>query len=522
MTANVEERRIVEADHQGNLDLAISLATQQILQVSPNLAIDERIRRYVRLARVLRHRGLNDDLRRSQDAASQAVRLATLPIAAPRLLPPARLSLASSRLALCDASGCRSIAQAYVGPGDYAAPEIASWAWRLLGQEALARASVFEAVAALLNAVAEEQQLLQPAGADTTRVLLLHAFSRAGHVLNADKVARNTDPGRMPPLRRMAFLLACGEHEHRSGRIDKALETLDQAEQLLAQTSGLNHMKVTLHQLRASCLDDWRLCDAAQQERHQARALKAETLQPARKVPSTIALEHRPTQLSPVPLAGCRDLERPALELVKDFSRLRPLKSKHAQILERAVSRLQGVPGEDRSEALALVEVGCLLAEGPREVHSTAERLLRRALARLEYLEATDLWKARCQGALGCLLAETKKKEALNLLIAAVKGLSAQRYCMKRRSYRSTWRAAAEHPPFESAIELAYSLKRDDIAADLIIHSRLSGVISPTTQQRNPANPDRVEEVPLAQVPTLTYINGATSELGGPGCCRLL
>ncbi|MDO4718283.1 MAG: hypothetical protein Q4B08_12080 [Propionibacteriaceae bacterium] len=516
------DEQIMAADRQGNLNRAVALASQQIVQISMEVDLEQRARRYIRFSWMLRHRGLGDDLSRSRDAAAQAVRLASLPTADPALLPLAKLALASSRLALGDEAGCRDIAEAYVRPGDHAMPEVASWAWRLLGQAALTQNSVFDAVAALLNAVAEEQRLAQPTCADATRVLLLQAFSRAGHVLDAEKVIRNTVPGQMPTRRWAAFLLARAEHERRFGDIKGALETLGDAETLLLQGSGLNRLRARLHRLRASCLDDWRLVEEAHGQRQLAKKLETWDLPTALPKQLVSTLPRQQSRYSPVSLSGGRCPERPIFELVKEFSSLQPLETRHARSLECALARLHGVPGEDRTEALALVEAGSLLATGNPEVHRTAERLLRRALARLEYLEGSELWQARCRSALGRLLAPERPEEALNLLVEAVKGFSGQRHQMKKRSHRSTWRKAVEHPPFGAAIELAHSLKRDDLAADLIIHSRLSGIISPAEQHGGPTDTDRVEEVPLAQVPTLTYINGATSALGGAERCRLL
>ena len=519
---SVRDEQIMAADRQGDLDRAVALASQQILRTSMSTGLDQRARRYIRFSWMLRHRGLGDDLSRSRDAAAQAVRLASLPSADPALLPLAKLGLASSRLALGDEAGCRDIAGAYVRPGDHAAPEIASWAWRLLGQVALAQRSVFDAVAALLNAVAEEQRLAQPTCADATRVLLLQAFSRAGHVLDAEKVIRNTVPDQVPTRRWAAFLLARAEHEHRFGRIKEALQTLHEAEMLLLRGSGLNRLRARLHRLRASCLDDWRLTEEAHRQRQLAKGLETWEPPAAHQEQLVSALGRQPSRYSPVPLSGGRCPERPIFELVKEFSRIQPLETRHARSLECALSRLHGVPGEDRTEALALVEAGSLLAKGKPEVHRTAERLLRRALARLEYLEGSELWQDRCRSALGRLLAPERPEEALSLLVDAVKGFSGQRHQMTMRSHRYTWSTAVEHPPFAVAIELAHSLGRDELAADLITHSRLPGIISPTTQHDGPSDTDRVEEVPLARVPTLTYINGATSQLGSPERCRLL
>lgn len=519
MSGDAQHPTAVEADHWGDLDRAVALASGQVLRAA-DTTVEQRVANHLLLARVLRHRGLGDDLRRAKDAAQQAQRLASLPTSPSRLLPHTRLSLAGTLLALGDEAQCRRIAEAHVRPGERPAPDVAAWAWRLLGQAALTRSDVFEAVAALLNARAEEQLGPTP-GAHTTRVLLLSAFSRAGHVLDADQVARQTNLGELPPHPQAAFLLTHAEHLHRYGRIAEALDDLGRTEVLLRAGSSLDRLRARLHRLRAACLDDWCLDEEARAERRLARQLTTWGT-PAPPVGPVAPLTATPARPAPVPLTPDAPGQRPVIEIVQEFGRLRKLEKQHIRELEQAVARLHGIPGEERAEALALVEAGSLLAHSESEHHPTAQRLLRRALARLDYLEGTDLWRARCQHALGLLLAERAPEQALDLLLAAIRTLNDQRHQMPNRSHRSTWRERAERPPFGAAIELAHRLGRDALAADLIIHSRLTGVVSPAADGPRPPRRERVDEVPLKHVPQLHYVDDTRSALGGPGACRFL
>lgn len=514
----MDESHIVEADQQGDLDEAISLASLQLLSLS-EAPIDIRVARHIQLARVLRHRGLGDDLRRCLDAAQQAFRLASLPTCPTKWRPIAELAVASSHLALGDETACRRIVEPHTTLGSQVPPALAAWAWRLRGEAALARSDLFEAVPALLNTVAEERQARSAPGAESTPVLLLRAFSRIGHVLDAQRVLENTDPARMQPRRRLDLLLARAEHERRYGHIADALETLDDAEGLIDNGSGLDRRRVQLHLLRAACFDDWRLVTKAQEERHRAQDLNIPGTPPK---PQADEASNHFVQLSSASLTSPHQPTTSVMDIIQGFQNLPCLRKSHAVALERALAALQGVPGGERTEALALVEAGSLLANGSPEVAVMAERLLRRALARLDYLEGTQLWQARCRSALGRLLSATAKEEALELLLAAVRGLSSERYCMKHRLDRSEWRMKVEKPPFAAAIELAHDLGRDEITAELIIHSRLSGVVSPQESLGLEEDIDTVSEVPLTPVPTLHHINGAVSSFGGTGRCRLL
>ncbi|MDO5067803.1 MAG: hypothetical protein Q4D96_11035 [Propionibacteriaceae bacterium] len=500
------EQRIIDADHLGDLDEAIRLASRQLLLPTVGTPIEQRITCFIRLSRVLRHRSLGDDLQRALDAASQATYLASLPTAPADLAPLARLAQASAALALGDEQTCREIAEPLTHPGDDPDPTVAVWAWQLLGEAALRRGEMSEAIACLLDALAEERPHHGHHGFDATRILLLDAFSRAGHILDADQLAREVVASDLPPRRRAALLLVRAGHEHRFGRIDQALDTLAEAEELLRQGSGLNRMLVRLHQLRAACLDDWQLTFQARQERHLAQAL---TTWPSPSHPGTTPL----TRTTP---------DGPSVaELIAEFQRLPTLPPRHAQLLQEAARRLHGIPGKERTEALELVAAGTVLAHGQAEVHATAARLLRRALARLTYLEGTELWQARCRCELGLLLTDSQPVQALELLVAAANGLSEQRHLMRHRSHRSTWRKRVENPPFAATIELAHRLGRDDLAADLIIASRLAGVVTPDGRgDHSPGN--HVVQVPLRRLPQLIHIDGARSQLGGTEVCRLL
>ncbi|RRD04525.1 hypothetical protein EII34_09460 [Arachnia propionica] len=510
------EQRIVEADHHGDLDQAIHLAARQLLLHDP---VEQRITRFIRLSRTLRHRGLGDDLQRAQAAAHEAVRLSRLPTAPDHLLPHAHLAQAGVLLALGDEAGCQEITLPLVRPGRDTEPGVAARAWRLLGETALGRRAMAEAIACLLNSVAEEPGFPRQSD-EVTPILLLEAFSRAGQILDADRVAEETVTLDLSPRRRAIFLLTRAGHERRFGHIDRALDTLGDAETLLRRGSGLNRLLAHLHRLRAACLDDWQLTAEAEQQRLLAQELTTWS-RPAPTRSAVVPLPRHPARITPTPLTRRLPDSRAVAELINDVQRLPRLESRHALALEQATQLLHGIPGEERSEALALVKAGTLLARGPEHLHPTAARLLRRALARLTYLEGTQLWQARCRCELGLLLTPSRPEQALELLVAAVAGLSEQRHRMRRRAHRCTWRESVEDPPFAATIELAHRLGRDDLAADLIIASRLAGVVTPDGRG-DPSPGDRVQEVPLQQVPTLIHIDGTPSRFGGSAVCRLL
>ena len=197
--------------------------------------------------------------------------------------------------------------------------------------------------------------------------------------------------------------------------------------------------------------------------------------------------------------------------LLRDLAALPQRDTEHAAVVVRLLDSLAGRPGLERDEALLLLEAGSLLAESGPEHHIAAERLLRRALVRLEFLEGTEQWLAQARVTLGQLLPDSERDQALDLLVKGIQGLDEQRFQMLNRSYRDGWLTRREHPAVARAIELANGTDAA-LAADLIVFSRIAGVLVPRDDR----------QVPLVPVPRLRYIDGTESRLGSTGSCNFL
>ena len=476
-------------------------------------SLDEIVEGFRAEARIQRHRGEAGALARACDSARQAVLLGRLPAASRELAAPACLELAACRIRRGDPAGTQAIAGFTTHPD----AGIAGWAWRLLGEAALLAERPFEAVATLLNAVAENQRGKDKHHEAGTRVLLLLAFSRAGHLEDADRLSfRYGAPSDAPQgLLGIRFLLARAEHEHRSGRIGEALGTLKVAETRLGATSGLGVLRRELLTIRASCLDDW--CQPDEADRLRAEAGKLPL--PAHLVPSASAshtlrdAQEAARWLGEIPHPGANTRTDPqaVAALLRDLAALPQRKPDHAAVVCRLLDSLAGRPGLERDEALLLLEAGSLLAESGPEHRVAAERLLRRALVRLEFLEGAEQWLAQARVTLGQLLPDSERDQALDLLVRGIQGLDEQRFQMLNRSYRDGWLTRREHPAIARAIELASGTDAA-LAADLITFSRVAGVLVPRDDR----------QVPLVPVPRLRYIDGTESRLGSAGSCNFL
>ncbi len=487
---------IRDSDLSGRLNEAIDLARARLHSLGAAAPIAERIDAFLWLARTLRHRGLDDDVKHCLAAANQAVRLSELPACPTDKEPEAQLELAAAKLAAHDLNGCREIARPLADVFD--APKIAARAWHLIGDVALMEGRVFAAIAALLNSIAEHRRL-SLTESTATPALLLRAFSRAGHILNANKLRRATNLEALAPRHRVDFLLRLAGHQRRSGRISRALRTLERVDKLLDGMCGMDSARDVAHAVRASCLRDWQLGKQAQEERDEIRRDRS-------------APELSPSQWRIHPRA------KVVFDLIDHMTVQIPTpKREQADRLEEQVLQLQGVPGMERSEALALHKAGAYLAGGSG-TGATAERMLRRALVRFEYLRGSGMWAANSRCTLGTLLAATRPEDALDLLVAGIQGVSGERFNMPTRKYRSMWRAAVEEPPYEAAIGLACRLGKVDLAADLVAYSRVAGVLIPEVAP----SARRVDRVPLIAPPHLIYLDGKESLLASSVSCRLL
>lgn len=88
---------------------------------------------------------------------------------------------------------------------------------------------------------------------------------------------------------------------------------------------------------------------------------------------------------------------------------------------------------------------------------------------------------------------------------------------MQSYDLRRNWLHEEIHPAFNLAIELAHRCARNDIAADLVVFSRASGVPGPVGSTSSPGRETR-----LMPVPRLHYIDGSASLLGSGGECRFI
>ena len=476
-------------------------------------SLDETIEAFRAEARIQRHRGEADALTRACDSARQAVLLSRLPAASQELVAPTRLELGACQIRRGDPTGLQAIAGFTTHPD----AGIAGWAWRLLGEAALLAERPFDAVADLLNAVAENQRGKDDHHEAGTRILLLLAFSRAGHLEDVDRLAlRYGTPSNAPQgLLGIRFLLAQAEHEHRSGRIGEALGTLEVADTRLDATSGLDVLRRELLTIRAGCLTDWCQPDEAARLRAEAETLPlpAHQLPPASASHTLRDAQDATRWLGEIPRPGASTRTDPqaVAAVLRDLAALPQRNADHAAVVVRLLDSLAGRPGLERDEALLLLEAGSLLAESGPEHRVAAERLLRRALVRLEFLEGTEQWLAQARVTLGQLLPDSERDQALDLLVRGIQGLDEQRFQMLNRSYRDGWLTRREHPAIARAIELA-SETDAALAADLIVFSRIAGVLVPRDDR----------QVPLVPVPKLRYIDGTESRLGSTASCTFL
>ncbi len=498
--------RAVEDSLEGRLDGALRHLNQAQASLRVDASLPDRFEVFVVAAQVLRHHG--DHLRLALDAAQQALRLSLLPAAPERSRIRAELEVAACRIADGHSAAAHDLL-----PLTDDDPDIAGRAWQLIGEAALRDDHVFQAIAALLNAVAEQQRVRDATHAGAIAPLLLNAFSRAGHVADADLIV---DDQRTTPAaharHQIDFLLAQAEHERRSGRIQAALEALQHAEEKLANTSGLRPQHRQLHLLRAGCWTDWRQHDEADKEL--AEATRFEDPSPAHSKASDAA-SATPHPRSP----SLREKADPATveALLDGLDALPTRKGEHAQVAAQALAPLAGIPGLERHEAVLLLHAGTTLTQGDAACRTAAERFLRRAVVRLRFLEGMGLWLAQAQVTLGHFLAhggdDTTRREALNLLTQGLQGLDGERFHMLQRSHRTQWLIEVVHDAFQSAVKLAVELEEQALAADLIVFSRIAGVVTPGGDQ---------QAVPLVAVPRLRYIDGDESSLGSHLTCRLL
>jgi tetratricopeptide (TPR) repeat protein len=565
-------REALLLDRAGKLDEAFTTIERRYAETPSS--VDEQIEGLRIEAKVLRHHYAPAHLARAVAVATRAFRLASLaggPDDAATGL--AALELASCQLAGDEFAGGADAAMAWARHED---ASVAGWAWALIGEAKLGLGRHFEAIGALFNAVAEFRRGGNGFREWTARIALAAAFSRAGHLDEAGTILKadrdywtGSDDVRRTSV---AYLLVRAENQQRTGQIGKALRTLDGASKLLRRTSGMGVAKVRMHTQRAACFLEWGQRERAKNDHVRAQSILAEMratgtgqvasgrrdgtgMPPAASArPVVLAPLNAPTAPPPVvhgrlvsdarsteadlrslgvvavrgrERAASGDLGRMVEDLIADLRELDRATGDAVEVIFRAVGRLQGRAGFERAEVRALVRAGEFLArsavpeqpDAERALVLETERLLRRAQVRLEHLDAVGLLRARCQVALARVLRRTDRgAEALELAVAGLMGLDAERLHMHQRHYRREWLSASVDLPFQDTIELAMERGREDLAADLIVFSRVAGVVVPQLAD----DEGRAADVPIGPVPRFVFIDGHESELGSDDVVRFV
>lgn len=551
-------------DRAGKLEQAESQIHGLNAVSTGDAALSRRIESFLAEAEILRHREDPVSVRRARNLAAQALRLSELPAVDASTPVRARAALEFSACALAgdDYEQSLTTARPWADHGD---PEIAGRAWALVGETHLATERYADALASLLNAVAEFARAGRDEPRLRARTLVSAALSRSGRASEAAAVLDRDERhwGEPSAGRRFVveYLVIRAENLQRLGRFSEAIECLRRARRALYPSSGMEAAKVRIHQQRAGCLAEWGQLKEAEREKARASRILAKIAEfplpaelprpvpkPAPAVPVTpvtgvdtrtvrglhhdlmdrgVRLE---AELAHVArrrgirraLAGNRREERGDLadhvrNMIED-ARLGGLRKRHAvDFVIRQVERLQAEPEHERAEVRALIEAGAALREAACGALADSERLIRRAQARLDLLAGMGIWRARADVELArTLQCAERYQEALELVVAGVQELDRQRYLMSRRDFRHTWLETEIHPSFELAIELAVACGNDALAADLVVFSRTAGVV---VAQAPDQAVGETTDIPLLPVPRLRYIDGATSRLGSDGEC---
>lgn len=512
------------ADLDGDLKAALAQANLLLARASKSGDLRGRVEALLAQARVLRHRGDPASLAHARSAADLASRLACLPGADHDEVLRGRTELECATCLVQGGSQAEGMKRAW----DWRSapePRLAGWAWLVIGQAlALQRDRPSAAVAALANAVAEFQRGTRGNRVAGTKILLAETLADAGQLDAASAVLGELSDwaGSEAPRRlRLGYLLALADVHYAQGDVQAAISAMhDEVNPLLNQCTDVEMSWIRYHERYAAYLRAWGQEVKAGKQGERATALRRRLI-PAHGTPAR-PQGNPPIPAPPAPIRWAdggapRDLPTRVHEALRGVRGPRA-----AQHVVELLEELQGVPDAERQEASLLVEVGERLADPTTAQHLHAERCLRRALVRLAWLPGTMLLRAQAQIALARVLAATEgpekecPEEALKLSLAAVQTLDEQRFRMSERQWRGNWLSKAIHPSFTLAIDLANRCGRVDLAADLIVFSRASGVLAP------PSEDDRSGAVSLLPVPKLHYIDGETSELGSDSECRML
>lgn len=552
---------VLTADAEGDLMAAQKLVLRLRLEAGRSGDLRERIAAFRLLARVFRHRRVATSLRQATNAAFMALRLSEVPL---MQSDDAWRGLAELELAAClieqgEYDSGRAGAAAWRSREE---PYLAGWAWTLLGKARLGQLRIPEAVAELSNAVAEFGRADSGHRVFSSRTLLGAALSRGGDLTHAaDLLEADSSHWSTPdaPRRlRVEHHLVLAENLHARGDIAAARSVLEEVREELSVCTGMEVTQVQWHQQLAACERDWGQLSSAGRHFSRAEQLRRQLAdEPATRPPKNLPL---PSPAAPAALsvrtvpgqAGLHDdLAAGAQSLAASLLARAPTRlpeavrlacGQHAtvagevssivgQAIQRGLNsasavtrlleqleRLAGVAGETRREAALLVDAGRALGEAEPQQLLESERLLRRALIRLERLPGMELWLGRANVYLARTLSEGGRTgDALNFALAGVGILDQERFRMQSYDLRRNWLHEEIHPAFNLAIELAHRCARNDIAADLVVFSRASGVPGPVGSTSSPGRETR-----LMPVPRLHYIDGSASLLGSGGECRFV
>ncbi|TRY16871.1 hypothetical protein FOJ82_13440 [Tessaracoccus rhinocerotis] len=546
-TSPPKREEVVAADLAGDLDLAVDLARATIHAGDSAEDLAVRVRTLLLLARTLRHREDHSSLADARSLTRTVLALARLTESGGGTLTAA----AELELAACLAAAglYRQAHEAAKVLRHHPNHRLAGWAWSTMGQANLGARRPAAAVSAISNALAEFARADPGQRILGTRTRLGAALLATGDVAQAADLLTGDlpswrEPGASRRLRIQHHLTTAAALRG-TGEIGGAVRLLRQVDALLAGRTGMDFTRVRFHHEYATCLRIWgQLADAQHQFDlgEQVRAGLAGVPRPG------LRHDRSPVPDTPLPVASVIAPQDPLEELQASadelsvavesdvtsrgvrlatgrwrrdlgsvrFALLMVQDTEGADAIVERVERLEGMPDGERAEAMLLVEAGEGLAR-PDSLHPLqAERLLRRALVRLERLTGLELWRARAELALAKVLRSDNREEALRHALAAVQRLDEERFRMRHRDLRGNWLAEVFHPASHLAIELALECGRTEVAADLVIFSRVAGVVAPGDLAA------RQGELPLTAVPRLYYTDGNRSDLGSGGSCLFL
>lgn len=522
---------VLRLDREGRLDEAKAELERIRLTLDPATPARARSELLRLGARVLRHRHDPESLRKARNAAEGALGIA---VAAPtpdtRAVSLASLEMAACDLALGEAAAAGRGARALLDDRD---PAISGWAQAIVGRAHLAGGRHFPAIAALHNAIAEHRRERNDQRVATARLWLAVALDDAGRVdearglLDEDRARWTGEPG----VRRVSVLhrLTAATNARSRGEIQEALHMLAEAREFLTGTSGMNAERARTHRLRADCYGEWGQRDEAERERVESRRAQPPSPTEPKAAPR---FDPPPSPRAPRALAA-RSLQRAAVAGLRlDDEVLSVLDGLGEDQVRGRIGvgfvvdkceRLQGVSGYERDEVYALFEGARRLDPADGEAAFWRERLLRRAEARLGFLPGLDILWGRVRIQLARLLAEEvgadadRREEARHLVVDALLQLDRERFDMATRSWRARWLEVEIGPAYDLAIRLAVAVGDKSLARDLIIRSRVAGVVSPSgeIQHRRP----RVGDLPLVPPPRFTYLDGTESTPGDGAPC---